>query len=50
MRIIWRDPHSSSAVSAPDRFALEARRLGGPECEDVATRLDAVRVQAEALR
>lgn len=32
------------------RFALEARRLGGPECEDIARRLDAVRVKAEALR
>eukprot|EP00198_Chlamydomonas_reinhardtii_P005145 XP_001694481.1 nuclear pore protein [Chlamydomonas reinhardtii] len=30
-------------------LALEARRLGGPECEDIARRLDGVRAAAEAL-
>ncbi|GLC36182.1 hypothetical protein PLESTB_001371300 [Pleodorina starrii] len=41
---------AGSLADAADRFALEARRIGGPDCEDVARRLDAVRVQAEAMR
>lgn len=32
------------------RFALEARRLGGPDCEEIARRLDSVRTEAEVLR
>ncbi|GFR52519.1 hypothetical protein Agub_g15091, partial [Astrephomene gubernaculifera] len=46
---VGRAREAGALADGADRLALEARRLGGAECEELASRLDAIRAQAESL-
>jgi hypothetical protein len=41
---------AGALVDAADRGVVEARRLGGAECDDLAARLDGVKRRVETRR